>query len=104
MGTSGSKEENPLDFYGTAIRRHAKHVWNLRISHPHADILQHSDDINPPFRQILYHLELAPVFGYVFSFGSRSATLWWCQPSECWAHGAAVLNYNSGAIPLTDRV
>jgi hypothetical protein len=101
-GTVGREDENSQVFYGSAIRRHAEHMRNLRISHPTEDILQHSDDINAAFRQILYHPELAPVFAYVFMecvlipvgqvFGSRSAPSWWCKPAECRAHAAAVLD------------
>jgi hypothetical protein len=113
-GTVGREDENPAVFYGSAIRRHAEHLWNLRISYPKEDILQHSDDINAAFRQILYHPELAPVFACVFMecvlipvgqiFGSRSAPSWWCQPAECRAHAAAVLDYSSSDTQLADTV
>jgi hypothetical protein len=113
-GTAGREDENPPVYYGSAIRRHAEFLWNLRISHPHEDILQHSDDINAAFRQILYHPELAPVFACVFMecllipvgqiFGSRSAPSWWCAPAECRAHAAAVLDYSSCNDTLAETV
>jgi hypothetical protein len=64
--TPGMAEKNPPVFYRTAIRRHAEHTWILRISHPREDILQHSDDINAALQHILYHPDLALVFGYIF--------------------------------------
>jgi hypothetical protein len=113
-GTVGKEEDNPAVFYGSAIRRHAEHLWNLRISNPQEDILQHSDDINVAFRQILYHPEVAPVFACVFMecllipvgqiFGSRRAPSWWCKPAECRAHAAAVLDYSSCHTALADTV
>jgi hypothetical protein len=87
------------------VRRHAKHIWNLQLLNPNEDNMQHLDDINADFQQILYHPELAPIFVYVFMelilihvgllFVSQSTPLWWCQPAEGQAHSAAVLGYLS---------
>jgi hypothetical protein len=62
--------------------RHLQHLWRMRITFPIADILQHCDDIDAAFRQVLYTPELAIAFAYVFKgslipvgqvFGLRSA-------------------------------
>jgi hypothetical protein len=64
---SGKFEENPPAFYGTALRRHFVAVWNMRIAHPRADLLQHTDDIEDSvFCDMLYHPNLAVVFAYIF--------------------------------------
>jgi hypothetical protein len=91
-GDAGRELENPPVFYGNALKRHLSAVWNMRISHPDEDLLQHTDDIDSAFRRVLYHPILAPVFAYVFQeflivpvgniFGSRSAPSWFTTIAE----------------------
>jgi hypothetical protein len=52
-GVLGRFDENPPIFYGTALIRYLTWIWNLRISYPHEDILQQSDDISAAFRRVL---------------------------------------------------
>jgi hypothetical protein len=103
-GESDKELENPPVFYGTALKRHLTAIWNMRISYPSDELLQHTDDIDAAFRRILYHPVLAPVFSYVFQefsivpvgniFGSRSAPSWFTIIAELRAHMANVLNYS----------
>jgi hypothetical protein len=91
-------------FYGTALKRHLTAIWNMRITYPSEELLQHTDDIDAAFRRILYHPVLAPVFSYVFQefsivpvgniFGSRSAPSWFTIVAELRAHMANVLDYS----------
>jgi hypothetical protein len=103
-GEAGRELENPPVFYGNALKRHLSAVWNMRISYPDEDLLQHTDDIDSAFRRVLYHPTLAPVFAYVFQeflivpvgniFGSRSAPSWFTTIAELRAHMANVLRYD----------
>jgi hypothetical protein len=105
-GKPGRYEENPPVFYGSALKRHLFAVWNLRIAHPDEDLLQHTDNIDSAFRQMLYHPELAVVFAYVFQellivpvgniFGSQNAPSWFTTPAEIGAHMANRLPLRSG--------
>jgi hypothetical protein len=103
-GAAARELENPPVFYGNALKRHLTAIWNMRISYPTAELLQHTDDIDAAFRRILYHPVLAPVFSYVFEefcmvpvgniFGSRSAPSWFTIIAEMRAHMANVLPYD----------
>jgi hypothetical protein len=103
-GEAGQELENPPVFYGNALKRHLSAVWNMRISYPDDDLLQHTYDIDSAFRRVLYHPILAPVFAYVFQeflivpvgniFGSRSAPSWFTTIAELRAHMANVLRYD----------
>ena len=113
-GTEGRLEENPPVFYGSALRRHLTHIYNLRIQHPKEDILQHTDDIDAAFRRILYHPDVAIVFGYVFMefaivpvgeiFGAKSSPSYWCVPAEIRAHMGAVLDFTADSALLAEAV
>jgi hypothetical protein len=113
-GVPGRFEENPPVFYGSALRRHLSAVWNMRISHPHADLLQHTDDIDSAFRRMLYHPDLAVVFAYVFQelllvpvgniFGSRNAPAWFTTPAEIRAHMANRLQYHEENYELAQSI
>jgi hypothetical protein len=80
---AGDTDACPPVFHVTAFMRHLQHLWRMRITFPIADILQHCNDIDAAFRQVLYTLELAIAFAYVFKgfllipvsqvFGSRLA-------------------------------
>jgi hypothetical protein len=110
-GQPGQFDENPPVFYGSALRRHLAAVWNMRIAHPRADLLQHTDDIDSAFRRMLYHPDLAVVFAYVFQdmllvpvgniFGSRNAPSWFTTPAEIRAHMANWLQYHSKDYDLS---
>jgi hypothetical protein len=109
-GEPGRHEENPPVFYGSALRRHLTAVWNMRIAHPHEELLQHTDDIDSAFRRMLYHPDLAIVFAYVFQdmllvpvgniFGSRNAPSWFTTPAEIRAHMANWLRYEARRYEL----
>jgi hypothetical protein len=113
-GKPGQFDENPPVFYGTALRRHLAAVWNMRITHPREDLLQHTDDIDSAFRRMLYHPDLAIVFAYVFQdlllvpvgniFGSRNAPSWFTTPAEIRAHMANWLQYHSKDYDLAARL
>jgi hypothetical protein len=114
-GEQDKELENPPVFYGTALKRHLTAVWNMRISYPSEELLQHTDDIDAAFRRILYHPVLAPVFSYVFQefsivpvgniFGSRSAPSWFTIVAELRAHMANVLDYsNTLSDPLVSSL
>lgn len=85
-------------------------MWNMRIAHPRADLLQHTDDIDSAFRRMLYHPDLAVVFAYVFQelllvpvgniFGSRNAPAWFTTPAEIRAHMANRLQYEEDRYEL----
>ena len=101
---AGSNEnESPAVYYGDALLRHAKYVYNIRICHPREEIVQHSDDVDAAFRRVLYHPNLAIVFAYVFMeflgipcgmiFGGRNSPGWFCLSSELRAHIGAVCDF-----------
>jgi hypothetical protein len=104
-GAPDREEENPPVFYGNALKRHLTAIWNMRISYPDEELLQHMDDIDSAFRRVLYHPVLAPVFAYVFQeflivpvgniFGSKSAPSWFTILAELRAHMANVLPYEA---------
>jgi hypothetical protein len=54
-------------FYQHALTRYLCWLWRTRLSYPDDKIFQHCDDVDHTFRRILYHLDLAIVFAYVFS-------------------------------------
>jgi hypothetical protein len=66
-----------------SFARHLCRLWRTRLTHPTEEILQHCDNIEAAFRQVLYHPDLAIAFAYVFGgyliipveqvFGSRAA-------------------------------
>ena len=65
--SAANADEFPTVYYGDAyFDRHITRLWRRRITRSQADILRHCDDIDAMLRRILYHLELAPVFAYVF--------------------------------------
>jgi hypothetical protein len=55
-----------LVYYQHAFAHHLRHLWCTRISHPKEEILQHCDNIEAAFRQVLYHPNLVIVFVYIF--------------------------------------
>ena len=84
--------EVPRTYYGTAQLRHWTHIWNLRISHPHVEILLYKDDINAAFHRCRYHPDIAIAYAYVWGgwliipigiiFGGRNSPGWFCILSE----------------------
>ena len=91
-------DECPPVFYGDAFDRYILQLWQLRLTSPSLDILQHCDDIDAAFRRILYHPDLAVAFAYVFKeylivpvgqvFGSRSAPSFFSLTSDLRAYVA----------------
>jgi len=67
MMTTPSKE--PKIEYGTAFQRHLKFIYNLRITHPHEDILLYSDDVSGAFRWPRLNPFIASAFSFLF-FGT----------------------------------
>jgi hypothetical protein len=69
---------------------HLQHLWRLCITFFITDVLQHCNDIEAAFRQVLYTPELAIAFAYVFGifllipigqvFRSRSAPSYFFSP------------------------
>ena len=80
--------ECPAVFYQYAFMDYINMLYRMRQSEPDVPILQHADDIDSAFRQIIYNPELAAAFAYVFNqyviipvgqvFGSRSAPSFYC--------------------------
>lgn len=90
--------ENPAVYYGNALQRHWRHIWNMRITHPEDDILLYKDDIDAAFHRIHYNPDAALAFAYVFEdfviipvgmiFGARNSPPYFCLVSELRAHVA----------------
>jgi hypothetical protein len=57
--------ENPRVYYGTAVRRMFKLIYNLRTDHPNEEIFIIADDISAAFRWLQFHPDIAPVFAQV---------------------------------------
>jgi hypothetical protein len=94
--STGDADACPPVYYAMACMRHLQHLWRMRITFPIADILQHCDDINAAFCRVLYTLELAIAFAYVFRifllipigqvFGSRSVPSYFSLLSDIQAY------------------
>lgn len=107
-GTPNREDENPTIHIATAMKRHLEWIWNLRITYPKEDIIQHGDDIHAFFHRVLYHPDMAIVFAYVFMeflivpvgaiFGARNSPSYCCLLSEVRCHLAAC----GPKQPLTD--
>mgnify|MGYP000653061686 CR=1 FL=1 len=86
-GAHGRHEENPPICSGTAFVRQLVWLWNLRISHPHEEMLQLADNVSAAFHRILHNPPMALVFATVWGmhlvipvgtiFGARNS------PSFC---------------------
>ena len=57
-------ESEPKIIYGDAFVRHLETIWNLRISHPHSDILLFDDDVKGAFWHCKYHPDIASAFSF----------------------------------------
>jgi hypothetical protein len=111
---AGREDESPPITFANAFVRHLTHLWNLRISHPSEDILQHVDDIEAAFHRIPYHPDLGICFAYVFCeflivpigtiFGAGDSPGWFGLTAECRTHLAAVGNYDLFDDPMADQV
>ena len=108
-GTPGREDECPAIYYSTALHRHLTQVWNLRITHPHEDILQFVDDIQAAFHRILYHPDAMVVFAAVFCefllfpigtiFGARNSPSFFTLLSEVRSHVASNSIYRTDDDP-----
>ena len=113
-GTPGKEDECPPVYYGDALKRHLKQVYNLRIEYPDEDLLQHTDDINAAFRRGTYHCDMAIVFAYVFMefllipvgmiFGARNSPSWWDILAEWRSHLGTTKDYSTASFPIVDNV
>jgi hypothetical protein len=113
-GTPGKEDECPPVYYGNAMQRHLKWVWNLRIDHPHEDLLQHTDDINAAFRRGTYHCDINIAFAYVFAefllipigmiFGARNSPSWFDIMAEWRSHLGTTKDYSNLSYPISDQV
>ncbi len=96
--------------FGDALMRILIRLWNLRISHPHGDILQHADDISSAFRQILYHPDIAVAFAQVLGnylvvpvgliFGSKSSPSFFDLTANVRTFLGNICDYSREALPL----
>ena len=66
--------EQPIE-YGDAFERYLTWIYNMRISLPHEDILQFSDDVSGAFRWPRLHPWIAPAFSFLF-FGTYRTGFW----------------------------
>jgi hypothetical protein len=113
-GLPGSLDRNPRITYANAFVRHLIHLWNLRISNPRQEILQHTDDIEAAFHRIHYHPDLGVCYAYVFEefriipvgmiFGSGDSPSWFGTTAEPRTHMGATRDYTSAHLPVADSV
>jgi hypothetical protein len=92
------EDQNPTIHYGDAFERYLVWLWNLRITYPHEDILQMTDDVSAAFHRMLYHPDIAPAFATVWReyliipvsciFGSRSSPGDYMRKGELRSHYA----------------
>jgi hypothetical protein len=110
------EDRNPTIYYGTALQRYLQWLYNLRISYPHEDILQMTDDISAAFHRVLYHPDMGPAFAAVWKewlvipvssiFGARDAPGNYMRPGELRAHFGNFVRLTQAAIntPLIERL
>jgi len=108
----GRQDECPSVFYATAFIRYLIGLWDLRISHPTADILQHCDDLDAAFHRILYHPDMAILFASVFQdyliipvgaiFGAVNSPSFFSCMSELRAHLASFGHLLNQGQPLNE--
>jgi hypothetical protein len=113
-GLPGSLDRNPHITYANAFVRHLIHLWNLRISNPRQEILQHTDDIEAAFHRINYHPDLGVCYAYMFEefliipvsmiFGSGDLPSWFGATAEPRTHMGATRDYTSAHLPVVDSV
>jgi hypothetical protein len=113
-GIQGSLDRNPRITYANAFVRHLIHLWNLRITNPRAEILQHTDDIEAAFHRIHYHPDLGICYAYVFEefliilvgmiFGSGDSPSWFGTTAEPRTHMGATRDYSNIKLPVADSV
>ena len=82
----------PPVYYQSALKRLWERVYNLRINHPHKDIIIYKDDLVSAFRSLRYHPDAALAYSYVLGkfllipigmlFGARDAPSLSCLLSE----------------------
>ena len=112
--TPGAEDECPKVYYGDALPRLLKQIWNLRIEYPREDLLLHSDDINAAFRRGTYHCDVAIVFTYVFMeyllipigmiFGARNSPSWFDIMAEWRSHLGTTKDYSNAKYEIVDLV
>lgn len=110
----GHPDESPPITFANAFVRHLIHIWNLRISYPREEILQHTDDIEAAFHRIQYHPDLGICFAYVFMeflivpigtiFGAGDSPGWFGLTAEARTHLGNVKDYAATELPLADEV
>ena len=113
-GTSASLDECPSITYSNALERHCTNIWNLRISYPREDLLQHTDDIEGAFHRIPYHPTLGICYSYVFEeflviplgmiFGSGDSPSWFGITAEPRSHVASVEDFSAFELPEAYQV
>lgn len=112
--SEANPDECPPVYYANAFMRHLRMIWRLRATFPLDQLRQHVDDIDAAFRRVLYHPDLALVFGYVFThywivpvgqvFGSRSAPSYFSMLSDLRAYVATCGDLSRYPMPaLVDR-
>ena len=95
------EDANPAVHYGTAFMRFLTYIYNLRLDHPHEDILLSADDISAAFRRITYNPHAAVAFASVLGwfliipvgmiFGAKNSPSYYMKPGELRAHLARYL-------------
>jgi len=103
LGTLSRLDENPPIAYGSALERCLIWIYNLRIDHPHKDILMLLDDISAAFHQMFYHPTMMPVFASMFDchlcilassiFGSCSSPGFYMLAGKLCAWAAGAINF-----------
>lgn len=105
------EDESPSIFYGTAFMRYLTWIWNLRITYPHEEILQMTDDISAAFHRVLYHPDIAPAFATVWKtylvipvssiFGARNSPGCYMWKGEIRSHLANFTRLTANAFSDT---
>jgi hypothetical protein len=90
------------------------HLWNLRITNPREDILQHTDDIEAAFHRIHYHPDMAVCYAYIFEeflvipigmiFGAGDSPSWFGTMAERRTNMGATRDYRSAHLSVADSV
>ena len=113
-GTPDRIDENPPIFYGTALHRLLKWIWNLRIDFPTKDILVIPDDISAAFHRCFYNPNMMPLHASVLDeylaiptgviFGGKASASYYMDVGELRAHVANAFNFGPASTALTDRL
>ena len=113
-GTLAREEENPQIYYGSALPRVLRWIWNLRIDAPKEDLMAFPDDISAAFHRAFYHPAMMVLFASVFEkflsiptgviFGGKSSASYYMELGELRAWLANSFHFGHARTALTDRL